>query len=93
MQKFIITAEGRFKYGDVRLHKHLLSAHDICLGGGYYEFDRVSARLLLRGGSYDYGTPKWHYLDELRLPGELRGMTVYYEGQDLRDLVHILFDI
>lgn len=91
MQKFIITAEGRFKYGDVRLHKHLLAPRDICLGGGFYEFDRLSARMVLTGASYDYGRPQWHYLTQLILPAELRGLTLTYEGRDLRDLLELTY--
>ena len=78
MRKFIITTEGNFRYGDVRMHKDLLLARDICLGGGYYEFDYVSNRVLLSGKSFDYGKPKWQYVFSLRVPAALRGMTILY---------------
>ncbi|MCF0204816.1 MAG: hypothetical protein HUK12_05930 [Muribaculaceae bacterium] len=83
MRKFIITSEGNFRYGDVRMHKDLLLPRDICLGGGYYEFDYVSNRLLLSGKSFDYGKPKWHYAYHLLVPQELRGLTILYEGEPL----------
>ncbi|MCC8117580.1 MAG: hypothetical protein LIP09_02380 [Bacteroidales bacterium] len=87
MQKFILTSEGKFKYGDVNLHKHLLVGDEMCIGGGFYEFDYVSGRLLLSGKSYDYGTPKWYFLDTLYLPEALQGFQILYEGIDVHDLV------
>ena len=83
MQKFIITSRGLLKYGNVRMHKDLLSASDICMGGGYYEFDYISDRLLLSGSSFDYGRPRWHYVDVLRVSRALRGLAIYYEGEPL----------
>lgn len=84
MQKFIITSDGLFKYGDVRLHKNLLEPDEHCIGGGFYEFDFVSSRLLLSGSSYDFGTPQWNRLDTLKVPAAFRGLTIEYEGDDLR---------
>lgn len=89
MQKFIITSNGLFKYGDVRLHKHLLEAGEHCLGGGFYEFDFVSGRLLLSGSSYDFGVPRWHDLDALKMPAAFRGLRILYEGEELDKLVKI----
>ena len=91
MHKFIITAQGEFKYGDVRLHKHLLGSHDICIGGGFYEFDCIGHRLLLSGQSYDFGPPRWHYIDTLKMPQELQGLTPYYEDEELSRLVQISY--
>lgn len=83
MQKFIITSDGLFKYGDVRLHKNLLEADEHCIGGGFYEFDFVSCRLLLSGSSYDFGAPQWNRLDTLKVPSAFRGLTILYENEPL----------
>ena len=83
MQKFIITSEGVLKYGNVRMHKDLLTANDICMGGGFYEFDYVNCRLLLSGRSFDYGRPRWGYVDVLKVPGAFRGLDIFYEGERL----------
>lgn len=91
MKKFIITHDGHFRYGNVRMHKDLLEPHDMCIGGGFYEFDYVSARLLLSGRSYDFGSPQWHYIDTLLLPAELRGLQIEYEGRDLRDFLKLTY--
>lgn len=89
MQKFIITHEGVFKYGNVRMHKDLLGAKDLCIGGGYYEFDYVSNRLLLSGKSYDFGQPKWHYITVLKVPTAFRGLSILYEGEDVRKFLRV----
>lgn len=89
MQKFIITQNGVFRYGNVRMHKDLLEPGDMCYGGGFYEFDYVSNRLLLSGRSYDFGKPKWNYLDVLKVPAVFRGMTILYEDEPVGDLVQI----
>lgn len=81
MQKFIITDKGVFKYGNVRMHRDLLAAGESCIGGGFYEFDYISNRLLLSGQSYDFGRPQWSRIDTLFLPGPFRGLTVLYEGE------------
>jgi hypothetical protein len=89
MQKFIITQDGVFKYGNVRMHKDLLEAGDSCYGGGFYEFDYISNRLLLSGRSYDFGTPMWHHIDILKMPEAFRGLTVLYEGSPVSNFVKI----
>lgn len=83
MQKFIITQEGVFKYGNVRMHKDLLSEGEVCYGGGFYEFDYVSNRLLLSGRSYDFGKPRWDRIDSLKMPSAFRGLSILYEGEDI----------
>ena len=65
--KFIITLDGVLRLGMVNLHKDLLQPGDQCIGGGYYRFDYIANRLLLDRASYDYGTPKWHLLDTLKV--------------------------
>jgi len=89
MQKFVVTHEGVFKYGNVRMHKDLLGPKDICIGGGFYAFDYVSSRLLLTGKSYDFGPPKWNYIDILKVPAAFRGMAILYEGEDVNRYVRV----
>ena len=91
MQKFIITTEGVLKYGNVRMHKDLLAARDICMGGGYYEFDYISDRLLLSGSSFDYGRPRWDRVDVLKVPTAFRCMSIFYEGKPLDIPIEYVF--
>ena len=60
--------DGYFRLGMVNQHKHLLKPGDQCIGGGYYHFDFVSNRILLDRESYDFGRPKWHLLETLKVP-------------------------
>lgn len=87
MQKFIITSDGVFKYGNVRMHRNLLEGGETCIGGGFYEFDFVSNRLLLSGRSYDFGTPQWGRIETLKVPAALQGLTILYENEDLRQFL------
>ena len=64
--KFIITMDGYLRLGMVNQHKDLLIGDDKCIGGGFYEFDRSSNRLLLDRASYDFGQPRWHLLETLK---------------------------
>ena len=66
LPKFIITMAGYLRLGMVNLHKDLLIGDDQCIGGGYYQFDWASNRLLLDRASYDFGRPRWHLLDTLK---------------------------
>ncbi len=91
MQKFIVTSDGRFRFGDVRLHKHLLMPGEDCIGGGMYEFDYTAGRMLLWGESYDFGRVQWSLINKLTLPGSLRGLRIEYEGLPLTDFVEIAF--
>jgi len=83
MQKFIITSQGVFRYGDVRMHRDLLDASDVCIGGGRYEFDYVTNSLLLSDSSYDYGAPQWNRLDQLIMPLPLQGLNILYNNHPL----------
>lgn len=90
--KFIITADGYLRLGIVSMHKDLLRPGDKCIGGGYYRFDYVSSRLILDRKSYDYGKPKWHWLDTLRVPSSYRGLQmiyVYDDGEELNLSQHL----
>jgi len=89
MQKFIITSDGVLKCGDVRMHRDLLASNETCIGGGRYEFDYVSSSLLLSGSSYDYGKPHWNLIDTLKVPMDLAGWTITYEGEDVSQLVRV----
>lgn len=91
MQKFIITSDGRFKFGDVNLHKDLLAPGESCIGGGLYEFDYVGNRMLLSGRSYDFGRVQWALVDTLHLPSALSGITILYEGLPLPDFAPLTF--
>ncbi|MBQ3731185.1 MAG: hypothetical protein IJS04_09870 [Muribaculaceae bacterium] len=76
--KFIITSGGHLRLGMVTLHRDLLMPHEDCLGGGFYEFDYASGKMLLGGKSFDYGTPRWGKIDVLRVPEAYRGLTIVY---------------
>ena len=86
LPKFIITADGFLRLGMVNMHKDLLLPGDECIGGGYYQFDYVSNRLILDRKSYDYGKPKWHWLDVLKVPSVYRGLGIVYVYDDGEEL-------
>lgn len=92
MQKFIVTSDGRFKYGDVSMHRDLLSPGEQCIGGGMYEFDHVHNALLLSGKSYDFGRVKWGYLDSLSMPAALRGLDIFYEDLPISAFADIKYE-
>ena len=80
--KFIITMDGYFRLGMVGMHKDLLQPNDQCIGGGFYEFDFVSNRIILDRSSLDFGRPKWHLLDRLCVPSVYRGLSIVYRYDD-----------
>ena len=82
LPKFIITMDGYLRLGMVNQHKDLLIGDDQCIGGGYYQFDRVSNRLLLDRASYDFGRPRWHLLETLKIPASYRGLRIVYLYDD-----------
>ena len=82
LPKFIITMDGYFRLGMVNQHKDLLKPGDQCIGGGYYHFDFVANRILLDRESYDFGRPKWHLLDVLKVPSTYRGLRIVYKYDD-----------
>ena len=63
-------------------HKHLLKPGEQCIGGGYYHFDFVSNVIILDRESYDFGRPKWHLLEVLKVPSTYRGMRIVYKYDD-----------
>ena len=93
LPKFIITMDGYLRLGMVNQHKDLLigderlrvgeqSSGVSCIGGGYYQFDWASNRLLLDRASYDFGRPRWHLLDTLKVPASYRGLRIVYIYDD-----------
>ena len=77
--------EGYFRLGTVNQHKDLLKPGDSCLGGGYYHFDYTSNRIILDRSSYDFGKPKWHLLETLKVPSVYRGLRLVYFYDDDRE--------
>ena len=82
LPKFIITMDGHFRMEMVGQHKELLKPGDQCIGGGYYTFDYVSNRIVLDRSSYDFGKPKWHLLDTLKVPSTYKGFRLVYVYDD-----------
>ena len=78
LPKFIITRDGVLRLGMVGQHKDLLKPGEQCIGGGYYSFDYVSNRIILDRSSYDFGKPKWHQLDSLKVPSVYQGLHLVY---------------
>ena len=73
---------GFLRLGMVNQHKDLLKPGEQCIGGGNYQFDWTSCRLLLDRASYDFGRPRWHLLDTLKVPAVYRGLTIIYTYDD-----------
>lgn len=80
--KFIITMDGFLRLGMVDQHRDLLIGDDQCIGGGYYQFDRASNRIILDRASYIFGRPRWHLLDTLKVPEAYRGLRIVYVYDD-----------
>jgi hypothetical protein len=74
--------DGYLRLGMVNQHKDLLKFGDQCIGGGYYTFDFVSNRIILDRSSYDFGKPKWHLLESLKIPSSYRGLQLIYKYDD-----------
>ncbi|MCH5308761.1 MAG: hypothetical protein J1E58_02790 [Prevotella sp.] len=74
--------DGFFRLGMVGLHKDLLQPGDQCIGGGYYRFDYVSNQIILDRESFDFGKPKWHLLEALKVPSSYKGMRLVYKYDD-----------
>lgn len=74
--------DGYLRLGMVNQHKDLLKGDDSCIGGGYYQFDWTSNKLLLDRESYDFGRPRWHLLESLKVPKVYRGLRIVYAYDD-----------
>ena len=82
LPKFIITRDGYLRIGMVNQRKDLLQPEDDCIGGGYYQFDYASGRMILDRASYDFGAPRWHLLETLRVLAVYRGLRIVYRYED-----------
>ena len=82
LPKFIITLDGVFRLGMAGQHKDLLIGDDQCIGGGYYQFDWTCNRLILDRASYDFGCPRWHLLETLKVPAQYKGLRIVYVYDD-----------
>ncbi len=82
LPKFIITMDGHLRMGMVNQHKDLLKPGDQCIGGGYYSFDYVSNRIILDRSSYDFGRPRWHLIDTLKVPSTYKLLRLVYVYDD-----------
>ena len=80
--KFILTKEGTLRLGMVKRHLELLKAGESCIGGGYYELDTLSHRLLLSGASSEYGEPSWDKVDCIKVSAYYQGMEIIYTPWD-----------
>lgn len=85
LPKFIITADGYFRLGMVNQHRDLLMPGDQCIGGGYYRFDFIANRIILDRESYDFGRPRWHLLEEIKVPSAYRGLGIIYQNDSYYD--------
>ena len=74
--------DGHIRLGMVNQHKDLLNPGDQCIGGGYYRFDFISNRIILDRESYDFGKPKWHLLDTLKVPSTYKMLRLVYVYDD-----------
>lgn len=90
LPKFIITMDGVLRMGMVSQHKDLLQPSDQCIGGGYYLFDFVSNRIILDRESYDFGRPRWHLLEAVKVSSTYRGLQIVYKyDDDFHDDFHV----
>lgn len=76
--KFIITGDGTLRLGMVNRHFELLKPGEKCLGGGYYELDYLSHRMLLSGVSTDFGAPEWMCIEKLKVSAYYQGLSIVY---------------
>lgn len=80
--KFIVTEDGILRLGRARRHCELLKAGERCIGGGYYEFDTLSNRLLLSGASSEFGEPAWDKIERLKVHPCYQGLSILYKSWD-----------
>lgn len=82
LPKFILTMDGYLRIGMVHLHSELMQPGDSCIGGGFFDVDYISNRLILYRYSHDYGVPRWHLVDTLFVPADYRGYRIVYVYDD-----------
>lgn len=68
------------RLGSVARHRELLKPGEICLGGGFYELDYISHRMVLTGASTDFGEPEWERVETIRLSAYYRGLEISYSS-------------
>jgi len=79
-QKFILY-DGEIRLGRVSLHKELLpDGHDLTKvkGGGWFEIDTESKRLILSGKSFDFGPYDQEAAATAKLPKRLEGYELIF---------------
>lgn len=74
--------DGYFRFGRVPQHRDLLVGNEECIGGGYCQFDFVSNQIILDRASYDFGRPRWHLIEKLKMPASYRGFRMVYKYND-----------
>ena len=82
LPKFILTMDGYPRIGMVHLHSELVLPGDNPIGGGFFDVDYLSNRLILYRQSHDYGVPRWHLVEVLHVPTEYRGYSIKYIYDD-----------
>jgi hypothetical protein len=80
--KFILTKDSTLRLGMVKRHLELIRAGEVCIGGGYYQPDTISHRLLLSGASSEYGEPAWDKVDRIRISAYYQGFEITYSSWD-----------
>ena len=76
--KFIITKDGTLRLGTVNRHCELLKPTETCIGGGYYELDYISHKMLLTGASSEYGEPRWEEIETIKASAYYSGLEITY---------------
>lgn len=81
-QKFIIagdakTGEGYLRMGEVSQHVELRIGYEKVWGGGFWEIDHASRRVVLSGRSGDFGAPLFDYLK--MMDRQLREYAIVYQ--------------
>lgn len=80
--KFILTRDGTIRLGVVKRHIELLKPGETCIGGGYYELDYITHKLLLNGASSEYGEPDWNKTDNIKISAYYQGLDITYTSWD-----------
>ena len=62
------------------LHRHLIEAGDVCLGGGFWRVNHATRQLELSGSSSDYGAPQWHRVSRVIMPEGYEGYSFVWLG-------------
>lgn len=68
--------------GMVSRHYLLLKPGEVCCGGGFYELDHITHRLLLSGASSEYGEPVWENIGRLAVSAYYSGLEIVYSSWD-----------